>query len=233
MARVLLVEDDSFVKWAVIRDLTNASHTVRSVGTALEAIREVSRNPPDVVVLDLGLPDLDGAEALKMMRAVSDVPVLIATARAEEAEIVRLLHEGADDYMTKPFSGPHLIARLAALLRRTSGGTRCETLVVGGLEVDVRRREAALDGRKLDLARREFDLLACLAARPGEVVTRRELLAQVWQQPYGEDRTIDVHLSWLRRKFGERAAAPRYLHTVRGVGVMLEPPPDTDPMPRS
>ncbi|ARF81248.1 response regulator transcription factor [Kitasatospora aureofaciens] len=230
MASVLLVEDDPFVKWAVIRDLTNSSHTVRSVGTALEALREVSRNPPDIVVLDLGLPDLDGAEALKMMRSVSDVPVLIATARDQEAEIIQLLHEGADDYVTKPFSGEYLNARLAALLRRTSGGKRSETLVVGGLRVDVRRREASLNGRQLELARREFDMLACLAARPGEVVTRRELLAQVWQQPYGEDQTIDVHLSWLRRKFGERAASPRYLHTVRGVGVMLEAPPDHSPV---
>ncbi|MGW3043225.1 response regulator transcription factor [Kitasatospora sp. NPDC001159] len=224
MASVLLVEDDPFVKWAVIRDLTNASHTVRSVGTALEALREVSRHPPDVVILDLGLPDLDGAEALKMMRGVSDVPVMVATARDEEAEIVRLLHEGADDYVTKPFSGEYLNARLAALLRRSGSGSRSEVLVVGGLRVDLRRREATLDGVPLDLARREFDLLACLAGRPGEVVTRRELLAQVWQQPYGEDQTIDVHLSWLRRKLGERAAAPRYLHTVRGVGVRLEAP---------
>jgi DNA-binding response OmpR family regulator len=176
------------------------------------------------VILDLGLPDLNGADALKMMRAVCDVPVIIATAQDDESEIVRLLNSGADDYLIKPFSGEHLNARLTALLRRTQRGTDQDVLLAGGLRIDLRRREASLDGRTLDLVRREFDLLAFLAARPGEVVSRRELLAQVWQQPYGEDQTIDVHLSWLRRKLGERAAAPRYLHTVRGVGVKLDPP---------
>lgn len=225
VANVLVVEDEPAVRTAVIRYLTAASHTVRSVGTALEALREVAQQRPDVVVLDLGLPDLNGAEALKMMRGVCDVPVIVATARDDETEIVRLLNIGADDYLIKPFSGEHLNARLTALLRRTqrSGGEQHQ-LVVGGLRIDLRRREATLDGVPLDLVRREFDLLAFLAARPGEVVSRRELLAQVWQQPYGEDQTIDVHLSWLRRKLGERAAEPRYLHTVRGVGVKLDAP---------
>ncbi|HWC80000.1 MAG TPA: response regulator transcription factor [Pseudonocardiaceae bacterium] len=227
MANVLVVEDEPTVRTAVIRFLTDASHSVRSVGTALEALREVTQRCPDVVVLDLGLPDLNGAEALKMMRGVCDVPVLVATARDEEAEIVRLLNIGADDYLIKPFSGEHLNARLTALLRRTQRGAEQHLLSVGGLKMDLRRREAVLDGVPLELVRREFDLLAFLAARPGEVVTRRELLAQVWQQPYGEDQTIDVHLSWLRRKMGERAAAPRYLHTVRGVGVKLVPPQES------
>lgn len=223
MANVLVVEDEPAVRTAVIRYLTEASHAVRSVGTALEALREVANRPPDVVVLDLGLPDLSGAEALKMMRSVCDVPVIVATAQDEEATIVALLNSGADDYLIKPFSGEHLNARLAALLRRTQRGEQ-HVLAVGGLRMNLRRREATLDGTPLDLVRREFDLLAYLAARPGEVVGRRELLAQVWQQPYGEDQTIDVHLSWLRRKLGERASAPRYLHTVRGVGVKLQPP---------
>jgi DNA-binding response OmpR family regulator len=224
VANVLVVEDEPAVRTAVIRYLTEASHSVRSVGTALEALREVAQRCPDVVVLDLGLPDLNGAEALKMMRGVCDVPVIVATARDDETEIVRLLNIGADDYLIKPFSGEHLNARLTALLRRTQRDTDQHLLVVGGLRMDLRRREVVLDGVRLDLVRREFDLLAFLAARPGEVVTRRELLAQVWQQPYGEDQTIDVHLSWLRRKMGERAAEPRYLHTVRGVGVKLDAP---------
>ena len=228
MANVLVVEDEPAVRTALIRYLTAASHSVRSVGTALEALREVAQRPPDIVVLDLGLPDLGGAEALKMIRGVCEVPVVVATAQDEEAEIVRLLNSGADDYLIKPFSGEHLNARLTAVLRRTQRGAERNTLVVGGLRIDLRRREATLDGVALDLVRREFDLLAFLAARPGEVVTRRELLAQVWQQPYGEDQTIDVHLSWLRRKLGERAASPRYLHTVRGVGVKL-----VDPRPAS
>ncbi|OKI04535.1 DNA-binding response regulator [Streptomyces sp. CB02923] len=229
MASVLVVEDDQFVRSALIRHLTEASHTVRSVGTALEALREVAHVGFDVVILDLGLPDLDGAEALKMLRGITDVPVIIATARDDEAEIVRLLNDGADDYLTKPFSVEHLSARMAAVLRRSRGTTAggeppSRVLQVGGLSIDPLRRQAELDGTALDLTRREFDLLAFLAGRPGVVVPRRELLAEVWQQSYGDDQTIDVHLSWLRRKLGETAAQPRYLHTLRGVGVKLEPP---------
>ncbi|MEH6373140.1 response regulator transcription factor [Streptomyces sp. KLMMK] len=230
MARLLVVEDDPFVRSALIRQLTEASHTVRSVGTALEALREVAQVGFDLVILDLGLPDLDGAQALKMLRGITDVPVIVATARDDEAEIIRLLTDGADDYLVKPFSVAHLTARMAAVLRRTGrGGPAGEpapsaALQVGGLSVDPLRRLAELDGVPLDLTRREFDLLAYLAGRPGVVVPRKELLAEVWQQSYGDDQTIDVHLSWLRRKLGETAASPRYLHTVRGVGVKLEPP---------
>ncbi|RAY12521.1 DNA-binding response regulator [Actinomadura craniellae] len=224
MASVLVVEDDAIVRAALIRDLSARMYTVRSAGTAMDLLREVASSPPDVVVLDLGLPDLDGAEALKMLRGVSDVPVIIATARDDEAEIVRLLNAGADDYLVKPFTGELLSARLAAVLRRAGPAGATAVLRVGGLSVDPDRREAELDGTPLELTRREFDLLAYLAARPGRVVSRRELLAEVWRQAYGDDQTIDVHLSWLRRKLGETAAAPRYLHTVRGVGVRLTAP---------
>ncbi|WP_327067141.1 response regulator transcription factor [Kitasatospora sp. NBC_01302] len=226
MATVLVVEDDPFVRSALIRHLSECGHAVRSVGTALEALREVSQVGCDLVILDLGLPDLDGGEALKMIRGLSNVPVIVSTARDDEAEIVRLLNDGADDYLVKPFSGEHLTARMAAVLRRLVGGAApvSPVLRVGGLAVDVQRREAVLDGQALDLTRREFDLLAFLAARPGVVVPRREILAEVWRQTYGGDQTIDVHLSWLRRKLGETASTPRYLHTVRGVGVRIEAP---------
>jgi DNA-binding response OmpR family regulator len=228
MSRVLVVEDDQFVRSALIRHLTEAAHTVRSVGTALEALREVAHFPFDVVILDLGLPDLDGSEALKMLRGITDVPVIVATARDDETEIIRLLNAGADDYLTKPFSVDVLAARMAAVLRRSriapEGGRPGGGIQVGGLAIDPLRRQAELDGARLDLTRREFDLLMFLAERPGVVVSRKELLAQVWQQSYGDDQTIDVHLSWLRRKLGETAAHPRYLHTLRGVGVKLEPP---------
>ncbi|MER6953942.1 MULTISPECIES: response regulator transcription factor [unclassified Streptomyces] len=236
MASVLVVEDDQFVRSALIRQLTDASYLVRSVGTALEALREVAHFRFDVVVLDLGLPDLDGSEALKMLRGITDVPVIIATARDDESEIVRLLNAGADDYLTKPFSAEHLSARMAAVLRRSrrpgagDAPPSSPVLHVGGLTVDPLRRQAELDGVRLDLTRREFDLLAFLAGRPGVVVPRRELLAEVWQQSYGDDQTIDVHLSWLRRKLGETAARPRYLHTLRGVGVKLEPPGEVGPV---
>ncbi|GAA4326733.1 response regulator transcription factor [Actinomadura luteofluorescens] len=219
-----MVEDDANVRTALIRELSVRSHVVRSAPTAMDALREVTQSPPDVVVLDLGLPDLDGAEVLKMLRGISDVPVIIATARDDEPEIVRLLNAGADDYLIKPFSIEHLSARLAAVLRRSARSGPTAELSVGGLHIDLDRREALLDGEPLELTRREFDLLAYLAARPGRVVARRELLAEVWRQAYGDDQTIDVHLSWLRRKLGETAAAPRYLHTVRGVGVRLADP---------
>jgi DNA-binding response OmpR family regulator len=225
MANVLVVEDDPMVRAALIRELAQRRHSVRNVGTALEALREVAQATPDVVLLDLGLPDLDGAEALRMIRGVSDVPVIVATARGDEAEIIRLLDAGADDYVIKPFSGAHLNARMGAVLRRT--GKTAEpspVLTVGGLRIELDSRLASLDGNPLDLTRREFDLLAHLAATPGRVVPRRELLTEVWRQSYGDDQTIDVHLSWLRRKLGETAARPRYLHTVRGVGVRLSAP---------
>jgi DNA-binding response OmpR family regulator len=225
MARVLIVEDDSFVRSAMAADLTRRSHAVRTAGTALDGIREVSHQPPDLIVLDLGLPDLDGGQALKMMRAITSVPVIVATARDDETEIIRLLNDGADDYVVKPFSTEHLAARVSALLRRSGQqNTPAAGIAVADLRIDLARREALLDGHRLDLTRREFDLLAYLAARPGSVVSRRELLTEVWQQAYGDDQTIDVHVSWLRRKLGETAAKPRYLHTVRGVGVMLDAP---------
>ncbi|MBB4949052.1 DNA-binding response OmpR family regulator [Kitasatospora gansuensis] len=226
MATVLVVEDDPFVRSALIRHLTESGHAVRSVGTALEALREVAQVGCDLVILDLGLPDLDGSEALKMIRGLTNVPVIISTARDDEAEIVRLLNDGADDYLVKPFSVEHLTARMTAVLRRFGSGTApvAQVLRVGGLAIDAQRREAVLDDRPLDLTRREFDLLAFLAARPGVVVPRKEILAEVWRQTYGGDQTIDVHLSWLRRKLGETASKPRYLHTVRGVGVRLEAP---------
>ncbi|MGE5827449.1 MAG: response regulator transcription factor [Micromonosporaceae bacterium] len=227
MATVLLVEDDHVVRGALIRSLRDLGHTVRASGTALEALRSVVAEPPDVIVLDLGLPDLDGSDALRMLRGITDTPIIIATARDDEAEVVRLLRAGADDYMVKPFSSAHLDARVISVLRRTGRATRADLGVidVGGLRVDVGERSAHLDGAPLELTRKEFDLLAYLAARPGRVVSRRELLEEVWRQPsIGEDQTIDVHLYWLRRKLGETAAAPKYLHTVRGVGIRFAAP---------
>jgi DNA-binding response OmpR family regulator len=224
MARVLVVEDDPLVRSAVLADLSKRAHAVRTAGTALDGIRELSNDPPEVVVLDLGLPDLDGRQALRMMRAVCTTPVIIATACDDENQVIQLLNAGADDYIVKPFSCEHLAARIAAVLRRSGPGDGPPVLRVGGLVIDIARRAATLDGQPLALSRREFDLLAFLAGRPGEVVSRRDLLAEVWHQSYGDDQTIDVHVSWLRRKLGESAASPRYLRTVRGVGVMLDRP---------
>ena len=179
----------------------------------------------DVVVLDLGLPDLDGAEALRMIRSVADVPVVVATARDDETEIVRLLDAGADDYVVKPYSAEHLEARLRAVLRRSGSEPQQRTITVGEIAVDLDAQEVQFQGQPLDLTAREFELLVYLVERPGRMVSKRQLLAEVWHQPYGgADKTVDVHLSWLRKKLGETAAEPRYIHTRRGVGVRLIDP---------
>ncbi len=221
---VLLVDDDPRIRQSLSRLLERRGHAVRTASSGFSGLQDATDDPPDVVVLDLGLPDVDGFELLKMLRAVCAVPVIVATARDDEAVIVACLDAGADDYVVKPFSGEQLDARIRALLRRaTSDGD--EVFTVGGLVVDPAARDATLDGRRLDLSRREFDLLAYLASRSNRVVTKRQLLADIWQQPYGgSDKTVDVHLSWLRRKLGETAAAPRYLRTTRGVGVRLVDP---------
>ena len=225
MPAIYVVEDDQRIRETVVRELSDRGHSVRAAGTAMDGLREVVEWAPEVVVLDLGLPDLDGREFLKMLRAVSAVPVVVATARDDEAEIVVVLDAGADDYIVKPFSVDHLEARVRAVLRRSKETAAQPIIDIGALRIDESRRHATLDGQPLELSRKEFDLLVFLARRVGLVVTRRELLAEVWRQPYGGgDKTVDVHVSWLRRKLGESAAAPRYLHTVRGVGLKLVVP---------
>jgi DNA-binding response OmpR family regulator len=225
MAQVLVVEDDATIRSSIIRGLTDRGHAVSSAPAAMAGLEQAVRDRPDVVVLDLGLPDLDGTAMLRMLRGVSDVPVIVATARDDESEIVAVLDAGADDYVVKPFGVAQLDARIRAVLRRGTDEDRAAAVSVGGLRVDPRARKATLDGRVLELTPREFDLLHYLAARAGEVVSKRELLTEVWRQPYGgADKTVDVHLSWLRRKLGETAQEARYLHAVRGVGVRLAAP---------
>jgi DNA-binding response OmpR family regulator len=222
---LVIIEDDPAIRVALERALTRRGHTVHAAATALAGLEAVVEHGPDVVVLDLGLPDMDGTQVLGMIRGVSEVPVIVATARDDEAEMVRVLDRGADDYVVKPYSAEQIDARVRAVLRRSRREEEEPALVVGGLTVDGSAREATLDGSSLDLTRMEFDLLAYLAGRAGRVVTKRQLMAEVWQQPYGgADKTVDVHLSWLRRKLGETAAEPRYLQTVRGVGVKLVDP---------
>jgi two-component system KDP operon response regulator KdpE len=222
--RLALIEDDPRIRESLDRALRDRGHEVTTAATGLAGLSQVVDGHPDVVILDLGLPDVDGLELLKMLRAVSQVPVICATARDDEAVIVRTLDAGADDYVVKPFSADQLEARIRAVLRRL-GPVGSVPLVVGGLQVDPSTRIATLDKAPLDLTRKEFDLLFYLAGQSGRVVSKRELLAEIWDQPYGgADKTVDVHLSWLRRKLGETAAAPRYLRAVRGVGVKLVDP---------
>ena len=227
MAQVLVVEDDERIRTALVRALRERGHVVGTAGLALEGLRLAIEQRPDIVVLDLGLPDLDGAELLRMLRAVSAVPVIVATARDDDDAVVQALDAGADDYVRKPFRADHLEARIRAVLRRTAGGgdSPAAPLVVGALTVEPHSRRVTYGGAPIELSPKEFDLLAYLAARPGTVVAKRELLSEVWRLPYGgSDKTVDVHLSWLRRKLGESGAEPRLLQTVRGVGVRLSDP---------
>jgi two-component system, OmpR family, KDP operon response regulator KdpE len=226
MTSILVIEDDQAIRIAVQRGLRERGHAVATAATGLAGLEHVLRESPHVVLLDLGLPDVDGLALISMIRAASEVPIIVITAQDDDPTMVKALDSGADDYVVKPFGTEQVAARIRAVLRR--GGREsatAEPVRVGDLVVDERTRTATLAGRPLDLARKEFDLLALLASRAGEVVTKRELLAEVWQQPYGgSDRTVDVHLSWLRRKLGESAADPRYLLSVRGVGVRLVDP---------
>src|SRR5271169_85761 len=171
------------------------------MATAMNALQHLLTSPPDLILLDLGLPDIGGFEALRMMRAVSSVPVVVITARDDEADIIRVLDAGADDYVVKPFGPGQIEARIRAILRRSAPGDPATAglLAVGGLRLDPDGHEATLDDAPLDLSRREFDLLHYLALRAGQVVTRRDLLTHVWRLPYGgADKTVDVHVSWLR-----------------------------------
>jgi two-component system, OmpR family, KDP operon response regulator KdpE len=225
VAQLLVVEDDERIRTALIRALRERGHAVDSAGTAMSGLQQAVEGRPDLVVLDLGLPDLDGAELLRMLRAVSTVPVIVATARDDDGSIVSALDAGADDYVLKPFQAGQLEARIRAVLRRAGGVEAPSAVTVGDLTVDPRTRRVTLAGAPVELAPKEFDLLAYLAARVGTVVPKRELLREVWQLPYGgSDKTVDVHLSWLRRKLGESAAEPRLIQTVRGVGVRLAEP---------
>jgi DNA-binding response OmpR family regulator len=225
MATVALVEDDALIRDALSRALRLAGHEVRSAPSGLVGLRDIVDVNPEVVVLDLGLPDIDGLDLLRMLRAASAVPVIAATARDEETEIIRTLDAGADDYIVKPFSAGQLDARIRAVLRRAGEPSPTVPLSIGQLRIDPASRVAAIAERPLELSRKEFDLLHYLASRRGKVVSKRELLATVWEHATGgADKTVDVHLSWLRRKLGETASRPRYLRTVRGVGVQLVDP---------
>jgi DNA-binding response OmpR family regulator len=226
-ASILVIEDDEAIRAGLRRGLSDRGYAVALAATGMAGLEQVVSRPPDVVLLDLGLPDVAGLTLISMIRAASQVPIIVITAQDDDPTMVKALDGGADDYVVKPFGTEQVAARIRAVLRRAGSGpgSVAEPIRVGELVVDERSRTASLSGERLELARKEFDLLLALASRQGEVVTKRELLAEVWQEVYGgSDRTVDVHLSWLRRKLGETAAEPRYLHSVRGVGVRLVNP---------
>jgi DNA-binding response OmpR family regulator len=225
MARILVIEDDQRIRELVCKHLADQGHAVKSESTGLEGLHAVTAEAPELLVLDLGLPDLDGLDLIKMIRSVAEIPVLVLTAREDEQTVLTAFEGGADDYVVKPVSGPQLSARIAALLRR-SNKEKSEVLKVDQLEVHLGPRKVFLEGELLELTAKEFDVLAYLAARSGTVVSKEELHAAVWKSPSGtEGRTIDVHISTLRKKLGEKPDdVSRYLHTVIGAGVRLQGP---------
>ena len=225
MANILVIEDDQRIRELVCEHLARDGHSASSEATGLDGLRSLTADEPDALVLDLGLPDLDGIDLLRMVRSVAELPVLVLTAREDEETILAAFAEGADDYVVKPISGPQLSARMAALLRRGSADA-VDTITVGDLEILLGPRQVKFGDTVLELTAKEFDMLAYLAARHGTVVSKEDLHAAVWKAPAGtEGRTVDVHLSNLRKKLGETATSEvRYLHTVIGAGVRLQAP---------
>ena len=226
---VLVVEDTEEIRELVCTVLRRAGMDVRAVASGAEALVEVRRAAPDVVVLDLGLPDADGTEVCRQIRAESECYVLMLTARAEEVDLLIGLAVGADGYMAKPFSPRELVARVQAMLRRPKVVASPEPAAateavrrLAELEVDEDSREVRVDGVVVDLTRTEFDLLAALASRPGRVLQRETLLREVWQTDWeGSVRLVEAHMSNLRRKLQAAGLSSPSIRTVRGVGYRL------------
>ena len=216
---ILVVEDEDAIADPLVTGLRREGYDVLRVDTGEGALEA---SPADLVLLDLRLPDIDGLDVCRRLRERSRVPIIVLTARGEEADRVVGLELGADDYVVKPYGLRELIARIRAVMRRAAAlGEAGEPLRVGELEVDERARRATLDGRELELTPKEFELLAALARDPGAAMSRQRLLAEVWQTSwYGSSKTIDVHVAALRRKLGD----PGWIETVRGVGFRLRVP---------
>jgi DNA-binding response OmpR family regulator len=218
LARVLVVEDDQGIAQSLVRGLERADYAASAVETGRAAL--AVEPPPDVVLLDLGLPDIDGVEVCRMLRRRSDVAIIVVTARGEEGDRVAALDQGADDYLVKPFGLAELLARIRAVLRRTRPAVP-ELLQYGSLVVDPRTRKVTVDGVEIALTPKEFDILECLAVDPGRVVTRQEILERAWDAHwYGPSKVLDVHMAALRRKLG----LPGLVETVYGRGFRLAEP---------
>ncbi|WP_115326504.1 response regulator transcription factor [Mycolicibacterium gilvum] len=224
--RALIVDDEAALAEVVASYLQREQFETRTAVDGSEAVALAREFDPDVVVLDLGLPGADGLEVCRQLRSFSDAYVVMLTARDTEMDTIVGLTVGADDYITKPFSPRELVARIRALLRRprtvTGGDQAAPPRRFGKLQVDIAAREVHLDGEPIRLTRTEFDLLSALSARPGVVLTRRQLLETVRNGPWvGDEHVVDVHIGHLRRKLGENASTPRYVLTVRGVGYRM------------
>jgi two-component system response regulator RegX3 len=219
---VLLVEDEKSITAPLSEALSREGFEPVIAGTAAEALELASSRTPDLVLLDLMLPDGSGLDVCRELRSRSAVPIIMVTARGEEMDRVVGLEVGADDYVVKPFSAREVIARIRAVLRRTAAapaGAPAEVVELGDLRVDAARRSASLGGEPLELSRKEFDLLRLLVDSAGSVVTRERLIDEVWDTNwFGSTKTLDVHVSALRKKLGDDPTTPRFIHTVRGVG---------------
>ena len=225
--RVLVVDDEAIVRDVLGRYLEKDGFIVDTAADGEAALEQAARSRPDLVVLDLMLPNLDGLEVLRRIRERAEVPVVLLTAKGEEVDRVVGLEVGADDYVTKPFSPREVVARVRAVLRRSERaavpGER-PTIVAGPLQIDRDRREVRRDGEPLHLTRKEFELLALLASYPGRTFDRAELLEQVWDFAWdGDSSTVTVHVRRLRRKIEDDPSDPRHLLTVWGVGYRFEP----------
>lgn len=227
----LVVDDEPQIRALLAAYLARDGFDVREAGTGAEALRQAAlQPPPDVVLLDVGLPDLDGIEVLRRLRRDRDLPVVMVSARTEEGDILMGLAAGADDYVTKPFRPREVAARVAAVLRRAAPAPAAdpsrpdEVLLFPGLQVDRTRREVRRDDRLRELSALQFDLLWTLAEHPGRVFTRDQLLQRVWGYDHvGDERVVDVHVRSLRRALDDDASAPRFVGTVRGVGYKFLP----------
>ena len=224
MAKVIVVEDDRLIAEPITRSLRSAGYEVLAAEDGEKGLSLALASQPDLVILDIMLPKMDGWEVCKGIREKSVVPILMLTALSEEIDRILGLELGADDYLTKPFSTRELMARVKALLRRVEFDRSMHTnqFVVGDLRIDLDHRAVYKNDLKLELRFKEFELLSLLASQVGEVVTRAEIFDKVWGTDWlGDMRTLDVHIRWLREKLEDDPSYPRYIQTVRGVGYRL------------